>query len=96
MDAEASRNYISMVIQPVGITESFLITNVYDPQRIEDKLKLLEALIDLRNRQAGIPCIMGGGFNMIKSISEKKGGTKVLNKDSLAFQSFIDNMNLVD
>lgn len=33
---------------------------------------------------------------MIKSLSEKKGGTRVLNKDSLVFQSFIENLKLVD
>ena len=33
---------------------------------------------------------------MIKSLSEKKGGTRVLNKDSLKFQTFIDTMRLVD
>eukprot|EP00253_Pinus_taeda_P029777 PITA_29777 len=96
MDAEALRNYLSVVIQPVGVSETFLVTNVYSPQRIEDKLKFLEALIDLRIRQAVIPWILGGDFNMIKSLSEKKEGTRVLNKDSLAFQSFIDNTKLVD
>lgn len=96
MDVEASRNYLSVVVQPVGVSETFLVTNVYGPQKLEDKLKLLEALIDLKSRQAGMPWIMGGGFNMIKSLSEKKGGTIVLNKDSLAFQSFTDNKNLVE
>jgi len=43
-----------------------------------------------------MPWIMGRDFNMIKSVSEKNGGTRVLNKDSLAFQKFIDNMNLVE
>jgi len=33
---------------------------------------------------------------MIKSLSEKKGRTRVLNKDSLAFQSFTENLKLVD
>eukprot|EP00253_Pinus_taeda_P022963 PITA_22963 len=33
---------------------------------------------------------------MIKSLSQKKEGTRALNKDSLVFQSFIDNMKLVD
>jgi len=72
IDAEASRNYLSIVIQPVGVSETFIVTNVYSPQRIDDKLKLLESLIDLRNIQVGIPWIMGGYFNMIKSLSEKK------------------------
>ncbi len=33
---------------------------------------------------------------MIRSLSEKKGGTRALNKDSLAFQTFSENMKLVD
>eukprot|EP00253_Pinus_taeda_P007625 PITA_07625 len=74
IDAEASRNYLSVVIQPVGVSETFLVTNVYDPQRIDDKLKLLESLIDLRNRQAGIPCIMGELSNSLFTWNEKRGG----------------------
>eukprot|EP00253_Pinus_taeda_P032357 PITA_32357 len=96
LDAEASRNYLSVVIQPVGVSETFLVTNVYGPQRLEDKLILLETLTDLRDRQNGIPWILGEDFNMIKSLSEKIGGTRVLNKDSLGFQSFTENLKLVD
>eukprot|EP00253_Pinus_taeda_P029450 PITA_29450 len=33
---------------------------------------------------------------MIKSLSEKKGGTRTLNTNSLAFQAFMDSMKLVD
>lgn len=96
LDVEASRNYLSVVIQPEGVAETFLVTNVYGPQRVEDKLRLLESLYDLRNRQNGIPWILGGDFNMIKSLSEKKGGTRVLNRDSSAFQAFTGNLKLVD
>lgn len=38
IDAEASRNYLSVVIQPVGDRNTYLVTNVYGPQRLEDKL----------------------------------------------------------
>ena len=31
IDAEASRNYLSVVIQPVGVSETFLVTNIYSP-----------------------------------------------------------------
>jgi len=96
IDAEASRNYLSVVIQPMGDRDTYLVTNVYGPQRMDDKLRFLDSLMDLRDRHAGIPWIMGGDFNMIKSLSEKKGGTRTLSKDSLAFQTFIDNMKLVD
>lgn len=33
---------------------------------------------------------------MIKSLSEKKGGTRMLNKDSSTFQAFTENLKLVD
>jgi len=96
LDAEASRNYLSIVIQLVGERDTFLVTNVYGPQRIDEKLKFLDTLVDLWGRHADIPWIMGGDFNMIKSLSEKKGGTRSLSRDSSAFQTFSDNINLVD
>jgi len=96
IDAEASKNYLSVVMQLVGVSKTFLVTNVYGPQKIDDKLKLIDSLKDLKNRQEGIPWILGGDFNMIKSLLEKKGGTKVLARVSLAFQSFTEDMNLVD
>ncbi len=52
--------------------------------------------MDLRVRYEDIPWIMGGDFNMIKSLSEKKGGTRSLSKDSMDFQTFADNIKLVD
>lgn len=33
---------------------------------------------------------------MIESLSEKKGGTRIIGKDLVVFQTFIDNMKLVD
>lgn len=85
-----------MVIQPVVDKETYLLTNVYGPQRLDEKLRFLNSLGDLRDRHVGLPWILSGDFNMIKSLSEKKGGTIIVGKDSLAFQMFIDNMKLVD
>lgn len=72
IDAEASRNYISVIIQPVRMSDIFLVTNVYGPQQIDEKLKFLDSLVDLRSRHEEIPRVMGGDFNMIKSLSKKK------------------------
>eukprot|EP00253_Pinus_taeda_P030821 PITA_30821 len=96
LDVEASSNYLSVVIQPVGDRQTFLVTNIYGPQRIDDKLRFLDSLVDLRDTHADTPWIMGGDFNMIKSLSEKKWGTRALSKDIVAFQTFSYNMNLVD
>ena len=43
-----------------------------------------------------MPWILGGDFNMIKSLSKTKGGTKTLGRDSIAFQNFLYDMRLVD
>jgi len=43
-----------------------------------------------------MPRIIARDFNMIRSLSEKKGGMIQLGRDSMAFQNFIMNMGLVD
>jgi len=96
LDVDASRNYLSIILQLVGAVDTFLFTNVYRPQRIYEKLRLLNSLAKLRSRHEEIPWVLGVDFNMIKSLSEKKGGTRLLNKDSELFQTFTDDMNLVD
>ena len=57
-DVEASRNYLSVVIQPVGDRETYLVTNVYGPQRMDDKLRFLDSLIKLRDRHINVPWIL--------------------------------------
>lgn len=96
LDVEASRNYLSLVCQPVGDKQIYIITNVYGPQKQADKLKLLTSQGDIRERHPNMPWIIVGDFNMIISLLEKKGGTRQLSRDSIAFQNFIMNMGLVD
>lgn len=96
VDAEATRNYLSTIIHPMGMSNTFLVTNVYGPQKIDEKLKFLNSLVDLRSRHKEIPWVIGGDFNMIKSLSEKKGGTRILRRDSLYFNSFTEDMKMVD
>eukprot|EP00253_Pinus_taeda_P023924 PITA_23924 len=96
VDAEATRNYLSAIIQPMGMSETFLVTSVYGPQRIDEKLRFLNSLEDLRRRHEEIPWVIGGDFNMIKSLSEKKRGTRILSRDSVGFHSFTEDMDMVD
>jgi len=37
-----------------------------------------------------------GDFNMIRSLTERKGGTRILGRESIAFENFINDMRLVD
>ena len=50
----------------------------------------------MKKRHQALPWILGGDFNMLKSLTEKKGGTITLGRDSVAFQHFLTNMKLVD
>lgn len=85
-----------MVIQPLGDKEVYLLTNVYGPQKLDDKFRLLTSLEELRSRHRDIPWILGGDFNMIRSLLEKKGVTRSLGRNSITFQNFILNMKPVD
>jgi len=96
LSAEANRHFIVVVAQPTGNSNSFLCVNVYGPQRLEDKIRFINSLNKLIARYPRSKCILGGDFNMITNLLEKKGGLRRLNKDAEAFTSFIDIDKLVD
>jgi len=55
LDAEASKHHLSLIIQPVGDKECYMITNVYGPQPLEDKLWLLTSLEKMKKRYTSLP-----------------------------------------
>ena len=79
ISVEASRSYVSLEMHIIGEPGSYLCTNVYGPQRLEEKLLLLDRLSDLQPRYSGVKGIFGGDFNMITSLRENKGGLRRLN-----------------
>jgi len=56
----------------------------------------MRILLNLKLRYPQAKAVMGGDFNMITTLTEKKGGIRKLNKDSEAFLDFIKTTNLVD
>jgi hypothetical protein len=40
--------------------------------------------------------IIGGDFNIIISLDEKRGGVRILDKDSENFQNLIEDLHLID
>jgi len=69
---------------------------VYSPQKLDEKLSMLKSLSNLQHRYPLKRTIYGGDFNMITSLTEKKGGIRMLNRDVEAFNNFIKTMKLVD
>eukprot|EP00253_Pinus_taeda_P021718 PITA_21718 len=77
LDAEASRNYLSLVCSLVGDKEIYMITNVYGPHKQANKLKLLTSLEDLRARYPSMPWIVAADIETINGTftwNNKRGG----------------------
>ena len=96
ISSEAARSHISIEVQIVGNSETYLCTNVYGPQKLEAKLLLLRTLSSLKLRYPRAKAIFGGDFNMITSLMEKRRGIRMLKRDSEAFIDFIRSAKLVD
>lgn len=96
ISAEASRSYISLGMKIIGESNTYLCTNIYSSQRLENKLLMLDYISKMQHRHSTAEAIYGGDFNMITSLEEKKGGVRTLNRDAEAFNSFIRAVNLVD
>eukprot|EP00253_Pinus_taeda_P007377 PITA_07377 len=96
LSAKSNKHFIAMDFQPIGNSGSFLCINIYSPQKLEDKIKFLNSLTRLIERHPRSKCILGGDFNMITTLLEKKGGLRKLNRDAEAFTGFIDTVKMVD
>ena len=82
LSAEANKHFMAVEFQPIGNSGSFLCINIYSPQKLEDKINFLDALTRLIIRHPRSKCILGGDFNMITTLLEKKGGLRKLNRDA--------------
>eukprot|EP00253_Pinus_taeda_P012441 PITA_12441 len=94
--SEATHAYIATEIQITGNSDTYLCVNVYGPQRLDDKFLFLNSLQSLQSRYQASKIIIGGDFNMITSLLEKKEGLRKLNRDVGAFADFIESAKLVD
>jgi hypothetical protein len=57
---------------------------------------MLRDLDDLKNQANNLHWILVGDFNIIMSLTEKKGGTRILDRDVEEFSNFIDIVEMVD
>jgi hypothetical protein len=79
-----------------GTNITGFITSVYGPNIPQQKQQFLEE-IHYTSTLVDVACwIVGGDFNMITSLSEKNGGLRRLEKDSLSFCQTIQDLKLVD
>ena len=94
--AEAARHTLTVRMQIIGNTEEILCTNVYGPQMLEGKRRILLDLEELKTCSNNHQWILAGDFNIITSIAKKKGGTRILDRDVEEFSMFIDTTKMVN
>eukprot|EP00253_Pinus_taeda_P013020 PITA_13020 len=95
-DFHASRNFIQASFHILGTEIHGLLTNTYFPQDLHQKLEVLEALTALNANRLHPLWISGGDYNIITSLTEKKGGRMKLEEDSTGLKEFIQNNQLID
>ena len=70
--------------------------NVYGPQMADSKKNLLNHIDWFHILHNESPLIIGGDFNMISNLEEKKGGLKTLSTEDEAFKTMINSCETVD
>jgi exonuclease III len=87
---------ITAAYRLIGSDKPGHLTTVYGPATPRDKQTFLESLNYLSSLNQHHNWIVGGDFNIIRSLEEKKGGSRRLDRDSDAFNNLIDDLSLVD
>jgi hypothetical protein len=95
MDSSPLEWTISAEYREIGSDKEGIITNVYGPQLQQDKQNFLQSLRGLRTLQEDIVGFLGGDFNMITSLEEKKGVSR-LEHDYEEFKETIEDLGLID
>jgi exonuclease III len=80
----------------IGSDKPGHLTTVYGPATPRDKQAFLRSLSYLSSLTQYHRWIVGGDFNIIRSLEEKKGGSRRLDRDSGDFNSLIDDLRLID
>ena len=80
----------------IGSNKLGHLTNVYGPASPRDKQDFLRSLSYVFSLTQYNSWTVGGDFNIIHSLEEKKGGSRRLDQDSNDFNSLIDDLHLID
>ena len=80
----------------IGSNNPGHLTNVYGPANPRDKQAFLRSLEYLSNLTRYNRWTIGGDYNLLRNMEEKKGGSRRLDQDTNDFNSLIDKLNLID
>ena len=72
------------------------MVNTYGPSSFPEKQAFLDFLEWINRQAEGARWVMGGDFNLIANLGEKKGGQRSLDKYQEAFGAFEASSSFVD
>jgi exonuclease III len=87
---------LSTHYRAIGSNKEGVLTNSYGPQNNQEKDIFLNNLSYLGELIGQKRWILGGDFNIILTLEEKRGGSKWLDQDSGKFRDLIDHLKLID
>jgi exonuclease III len=87
---------LSAHFEVIGSNQEGIITNVYGPQGQQEKIKFMERLTQVKSLATTLNWILGGDFNMIMSLEEKKSKSKRLEQDNGKFKILPEQLKFVD
>lgn len=91
-----TKHSLSTCFQIIASFEFGFLTNLYGPNFILENIHFLNSIQNLVPITNNAHWIIGGDFNIITSLVEKRGGTRLLDHDSQSFLTIIQLTNLVD
>jgi exonuclease III len=92
----ATRWAIKADYKLIGSNRPGHLINVYSPANPRDKQAFLSSMRQTSSHTHYKNWIVGGDFNIIRSLEEKRGGSRRLDRESSDFNSLIDNLHLID
>lgn len=87
---------LSRIFRILGSQEWILLSNVYGTHTQSDQRLFLQNFTVMRSLYPTSPWIVGGDFNMIKSINKKNGGLRRIEADMKTFGDWIAEQRLVE
>lgn len=96
MNLCVARHLISARFHILGTVMKEVVTNVYGPFQPSQKAIFLEEIYHTKEWVGREHWIIGGDFNLIRSLEEKKGGVWSLSNISASLNKLIEELQLVD
>ena len=93
---EQGCNWISVNVQSLRSDLKFILVNTYGPNNLAGKKQVWNELSSLFWKYKEARIVIGGDFNSIISLNEKRGGLAQLSRSSLHFLNWIVDQGLID